>query len=67
MVGTPTHYANKTLVFYDRFHGTQIAYFTKEDTEWLWYLGNRSALLGHVETRTITTRKEYVSVSKFFS
>lgn len=49
--GSAGLYADKTFVFYDRFHGTQVAYFTKDGREWLWYPGNRSALLGHVQFR----------------
>lgn len=47
----PDHLKNKTVLFFDSFHKTQLAYFNDNSQEWLWYPGNRSALLGYVQIR----------------
>lgn len=41
------HLLGKTVVFYDEFHGTQVAYYAPNDIEYLWYPGNQTSLLGY--------------------
>lgn len=44
------HLLGKTVVFFDRSHGTQVAYYTTNGREYLWYPGNRRSLLGFWKT-----------------
>jgi hypothetical protein len=39
-------YADKTIMFYDQSHGTQIAYFGSNAVEALWYPGNTRVVFG---------------------
>lgn len=44
------HLVGKTVVFFDEFHGTQVAFFETTGREHLWYPGNRRSLLGFWKT-----------------
>ena len=44
------HLIEKTVVFFDDFHGTQVAYFTADGREYLWYPGNQRSLPGFWRT-----------------
>lgn len=44
------HLTNQTIIFFDKAHGTQVAYLADDGSEWLWYPTNRSALLGYWKT-----------------
>lgn len=44
------HLIGKTVVFFDEYHGTQVAYFENLGREHLWYPGNERSLLGFWRT-----------------
>jgi len=44
------HLIGKTVVFFDKSHGTQVAFFETAGREHLWYPGNQRALLGFWRT-----------------
>jgi len=49
---------NQTVLSFDDFHGTQVAYLSDDGREWLWYPGNQSALLGYWKTQTLGGKKQ---------
>lgn len=47
----PDYLKGRTVMHYDSFHKTQLTYYTENGREWLWYPGNRAALMGHIKVR----------------
>ena len=45
----PNYLKGHTVMHYDSFHKTQLTYYTENGREWLWYPGNKVALMGHIQ------------------
>lgn len=50
MMTRTEHLIEQTVVFFDDFHGTQVAYYKSDGREYLWYPGNQRSLLGYWRT-----------------